>query len=88
MEPLACRKADAHCRGTRADDNAPSHRAYFGRVEIGGAWSKRSSEDRDYLSVKLDDPSLNAPIYGNLVDDEDGENYTLIRSRSRKPDGD
>jgi len=25
-------------------------------------WSKRSSEGRDYLSVKLDDPSFNAPI--------------------------
>src|SRR5580658_4377996 len=54
----------------RANDNAPSHRIYVGRAEIGAAWSKRSNEGRDYLSVKLDDPSFNAPIYANLFDDE------------------
>jgi uncharacterized protein (DUF736 family) len=73
----------------RASDNAPSHRIYVGRaVEIGAAWSKRSAENRDYLSVKLDDPSFNAPIYANLFDDEDGEGFTLIWSRGRKPNGD
>lgn len=44
----------------RSNDNAPSHRVYVGRAEIGAAWSKRSSEGRDYLSLKLDDPSFNA----------------------------
>ena len=52
----------------RANDNAPSHRVYVGRAEIGAAWSKRSNEGRDYLSVKLDDPSFNAPIYANLFE--------------------
>jgi uncharacterized protein (DUF736 family) len=62
---------------------------YVGRaVEIGAAWSKRSAENRDYLSVKLDDPSFNAPIYANLFEDEDGEGFTLIWSRGRKPNGD
>lgn len=69
-------------------DNAPSHRVFVGRAEIGAAWSKRSNEGRDYLSVKLDDPSFNAPIYANLFDDEDGEGFSLIWSRSRKPNGD
>src|SRR5664279_1940349 len=73
---------------SRANDNAPSHRVYVGRAEIGAAWSKRSNEGRDCLSVKLDDPSFNAPIYANLFDDEDGEGYTLIWSRSRKQNGD
>ena len=72
----------------RTSDNAPSHRVYVGRAEIGAAWSKRSTEGRDYLSVKLDDPSFNAPIYANLFDDGDAETYTLIWSRSRKPNGD
>jgi uncharacterized protein (DUF736 family) len=57
-------------------------------AEIGAAWPKRSNEGRDYLSVKLDDPSFNAPIYANLFDDEGAETYTLIWSRSRKPNGD
>jgi len=71
----------------RSNDNAPSHRVYVGRAEIGAAWSKRSNEGRDYLSVKLDDPSFTAPIYANLVDDPDGETFTLIWSRSRKQSG-
>ena len=72
----------------RTNDNAPSHRVYVGRVEIGAAWSKRSTEGRDYLSVKLDDPSFTAPIYANLFDDEGGETFTLIWSRGRKQNGD
>jgi uncharacterized protein (DUF736 family) len=71
----------------RSNDNAPSHRVYVGRAEIGAAWSKRSEEGRDYLSVKLDDPSFTAPIYANLFDDEDGEGYTLIWSRPAKRNG-
>ena len=72
----------------RTNSNAPSHRIFVGRAEVGAAWSKRSAERRDYLSVKLDDPSFNAPIYANLFDDEEGDGYTLIWSRSRKSNGD
>ena len=68
----------------RSNDNAPSHRVYVGRAEIGAAWSKRSEEGRDYLPLKLDDPSFNAPIYANLFNDEDGDGYILIWSRPRK----
>ena len=71
-----------------SNENAPTHRAYVGRAEIGAAWSKRSGEGRDYLSVKLDDPSFNAPIYANLFDEEGGESYTLIWSRGRKANAD
>ncbi len=74
-------------RPTERIDNAPSHRVFVGRAEIGAAWSKRSSEGRDYLSLKLDDPSFTAPIFANLFDDEDGEGFTLIWSRSRKKNG-
>jgi len=68
-------------------ENAPSHRIYVGRAEIGAAWPKRSQDGRHYLSVKLDDPSLNAPIFANLFDEID-DVYTLVWSRSRKPNGD
>jgi uncharacterized protein (DUF736 family) len=66
---------------SRTGENSPSHRVYCGRVEIGAAWSKRSNEGRDYLGLKLDDPSFTAPIFANLFDDEDGEGYSLIWSR-------
>jgi uncharacterized protein (DUF736 family) len=67
----------------RQNDNAPSHRVYAGRVDIGAAWSKRSNEGRDYLSVKLDDPSFTVPIYANLVEDEE-DTFTLIWSRNSR----
>jgi uncharacterized protein (DUF736 family) len=72
---------------TPAGDNAPSHRVYIGRVEIGAAWSKRSTEGRDYLSLKLDDPSFNIPIYANLFADDGGEGYSLIWSRPNRRNG-
>ena len=69
-------------------ENAPSHRVLVGRAEIGAAWSKRSNEGRDYLGLKLDDPSFTAPIFANLFDDEDGKSYNLIWSRARRTNGD
>jgi uncharacterized protein (DUF736 family) len=72
----------------RTNDNAPSHRVFVGRAEIGAGWSRRSEEGRDYLSLKLDDPSFNAPIYANLFGDEGGEGYSLIWSRPRSKTGD
>uniref|UniRef100_A0A9E7ZLD3 DUF736 domain-containing protein n=1 Tax=Bosea sp. NBC_00436 TaxID=2969620 RepID=A0A9E7ZLD3_9HYPH len=73
---------------TRATgENAPSHRVVVGRAEIGAAWSKRSNEGRDYIGLKLDDPSFNAPIYANLFDDGDGKGYSLIWSRPSRRNG-
>lgn len=69
-------------------ENAPSHRVLVGRAEIGAAWSKRSNEGRDYLGLKLDDPSFNAPIYANLFDDEEGDTLSLIWSRPNGRRGD
>ncbi len=62
---------------TRTNDNAPSHRVFVGKAEIGAAWTKRSNEGRDYLGLKLDDPSFNDPIYANLFSDEGEETYSL-----------
>jgi len=65
-------------------DKAPDFRIFTGQTEFGAAWKKTSRENRDYLSVKLDDPSFPAPIYASLVDADDG--YALIWSRSRAAD--
>ena len=74
---------------TRATgENAPSHRVFVGRAEIGAAWTKKSNEGREYLGLKLDDPSFAAPIYANLFDDEDGEGSSLIWSRPNTRRGD
>jgi Protein of unknown function (DUF736) len=46
------------------------------------------NEGHDYLSVKLDDPSFNTPIYANLVHDEGAETCSLIWSRPNRRQGD
>jgi uncharacterized protein (DUF736 family) len=66
------------------NDKAPDFRIFSGQTEFGAAWKKTSRENRDYLSVKLDDPSFPAPIYASLVDADEG--YSLIWSRSRQAD--
>jgi uncharacterized protein (DUF736 family) len=66
-------------------DKGPHFRIYAGNVELGAAWQKRSNEsDRDYLSVKLDDPSFPAPIYAKLTEAEDEDGYQLIWSRPNR----
>ncbi|MCJ8509699.1 DUF736 domain-containing protein [Rhizobium lemnae] len=66
-------------------DKGPQFRIFAGSVELGAAWQKRSSEsDRDYLSVKIDDPSLPAPIYATLTAVEGEDGYQLIWSRPNR----
>lgn len=75
----------AHFRLAEKDnDRAPDFRIFAGQTEFGAAWKKVSRDSRDYLSVKLDDPSFVAPIYASLVDADEG--YALIWSRSRVAD--
>ena len=50
-------------------------------TEFGAAWKKTSGAGREYLSVKLDDPSFPAPIFASLVAVEGGDGYALIWSR-------
>ena len=68
----------------RPNDTAPTHRVFSGKAEIGAAWSKRSSDNRVYLSIKLDDPSFVSPVYANLFANENSEDFSLIWSRNRK----
>ncbi len=50
-------------------------------MEIGAGWTKTSQGGRDYLALKLDDPSFAAPMFANLVEAEDSESYRLLWSR-------
>jgi uncharacterized protein (DUF736 family) len=65
----------------RDHDKAPDHRIYAGAVEIGAAWTKSARDSgTEYLSLKIDDPSLPAPIYAQLVQG-DLADWKLIWSR-------
>lgn len=66
----------------KESESAPDYRIFAGGTEFGAAWKKTSRENRDYLSVKLDDPSFPAPIYANLMDAEEG--YSLVWSRNTR----
>jgi hypothetical protein len=61
----------------------PYHLRTNGRAE-----RMRSNEGHDYLSLKLDAPCLNAPIFANLFDDKDDEACSLIWARAAKGNGD
>ena len=66
----------------KENDKAPDYRIFAGATEFGAAWKKTARDsERDYLSVKLDDPSFPAPIYASLVKVEGDEGFTLIWSR-------
>jgi len=65
-------------------DKGPQFRVYAGSVELGAAWQKTSGEGRDYLSVKLDDPSFPAPIYATLAEVEGEDGLQLIWSRPNR----
>ena len=79
-------------------DKGPHFRIFAGNVELGAAWQKTAKDtERDYLSVKLDDPSFPAPIYATLIEVEGQEGLQLIwsgrtgtegsRQRLRRPAG-
>ena len=66
----------------KENDKAPDYRIFAGVTEFGAAWKKTTRDtDREYLSVKLDDPSFPAPIYASLVKGEGDDSFTLIWSR-------
>ena len=69
----------------KPSDKGPQFRIFAGSVELGAAWQKRSSEtDRDYLSVKLDDPSFPSPIYATMTEFDGEDSYQLIWSRANR----
>ena len=68
-----------------SSNGGPDFRIFAGNVEIGAAWKKVSQQqERPYISVKVDDPSLPAPIYAFLhEDDEQPGQHSLIWTRQK-----
>ena len=67
----------------KTKDSAPDFRVFLGRMEIGAGWKKEGRESgREYVSVKLDDPSFPKAINASLFDvkDEPGR-YVLVWDR-------
>jgi uncharacterized protein (DUF736 family) len=63
----------------RVSDAAPSFVIMSGTCQIGVAWKRQTggSPPRNYLSVKLEDPCLVAPVTAALFEDVDGQEASL-----------
>ena len=64
-------------------EKGPHYRAVFqgSDLEAGAAWKKTSQAGKAYLSLKLDGPTLDTPIYAALTDS--GNGFVLNWSRPR-----
>ena len=69
----------------RDSDNAPAFRVFVGQSRIGDAWEARSNGDspKEYLRVRLDDPSLPEPLSAALFPSEEGQEAQLVWNRRR-----
>jgi uncharacterized protein (DUF736 family) len=69
----------------RENEKAPAFRVFIGRSRVGDAWTARSNGEnpREYLRVRLEDPSLSEPLNAALFQSENGEEAQLVWSRRR-----
>jgi len=67
----------------RDGEGAPAFHLIFGHARIGEAWETRSAGEnrKEYLRVRVDDPSLVAPLNAALFPAEDGATAQLVWSR-------
>jgi uncharacterized protein (DUF736 family) len=66
-------------------DKSPDYRVHCdarGLGEIGAAW-KRSTDGKDYLSVRIDDPTFPAPLDCRLIKTGVEQGYSLVWERKR-----
>ena len=78
---------NAHVRfvpnDNRESEHAPAFKIFVGRSRIGDAWKASSDREnpRDFLRVRLDDPSLPEPLSAALFESDDGRGAQLVWKR-------
>ncbi|WP_321363898.1 DUF736 domain-containing protein [uncultured Celeribacter sp.] len=72
-------------------ESAPDYRVHHtdtDGVELGAAWQRTGEKAGNYLSVLLDDPTLQQPIRANLFQNGDDEtSWSLHWNRQKPRDG-
>ncbi|OQW54896.1 MAG: hypothetical protein A4S14_14685 [Proteobacteria bacterium SG_bin9] len=72
---------------TKNGDNGPEYRLYIKRpgasAEFGSAWVKRGQNDKEYLSVVVDDPAFSGPLNAALFPSANGDTATLVWNRPK-----
>lgn len=69
----------------KKSEGAPDFRIVAGAAELGAAWKARTKGQtrRDYLSVRLDDPSFPRPIHAALLEDDGAARLVWSRREER-----
>ena len=67
LNPIKCTSRDA-----------PDFRILSGMAEVSVGWNANSNDGEPYISVKLDDPTLNAPINAALWPSQNVGDYDLV----------
>lgn len=74
----------------KASETAPDYRVYAGGAELGAGWLETAKDDgRDYIAMKLDDPSFAAPIRAAFFENEEEATGVMVWNRpktSSEPD--
>ncbi len=67
----------------RDNEKAPVFRAFIGQCRVGDAWEAHTNGEtpKDYLQLKLDDPSWPCPISAALFPSDDGDKAQLVWNR-------
>ena len=69
----------------RRSDAAPDFHIVSAQCDFGAAWVRRSGVDnQEFLSVQLDDPTLERPISAALFYAESGDRAQLVWNRRSK----
>lgn len=66
----------------KANDAAPDYRVYAGGAELGAGWWETSrGDERDYIALKLDDPSFAGPIRAAFFENDDDGTGVMVWKR-------
>lgn len=69
----------------RENGSSPTFRVFAGQSRVGDAWAAHSNGNppKDYLRVRIDDPSFTQPLNAALFPDGDGLQARLVWTRQR-----
>lgn len=67
----------------RTSKKAPAFRVFVGNSRIGDAWEAKTAglNPREYLRIKLDDPTLREPLRAAMLTSDDGNSAQLLWTR-------
>ena len=68
----------------KTSPGAPDFRVIAGITEVGAAWRKTAEDQSSFLSVRLDDPALSAPIRAALIEKADDGVLRLLWRREKR----